>query len=86
MRGELQVIPIVYNKGVFYSICSIGAWTPRLETYYIINYLFKCACATGAVSSSQLTRGRCRLGAVRHGVPRRQEEAAAVPPDRKSVV
>lgn len=33
-----QIIPIVYKHGWFYAICNNDAWTPRLETYYIINY------------------------------------------------
>lgn len=33
-----QIVPIIWKHGIFYSICHTSAWTPRLETYYIINY------------------------------------------------
>ncbi|GAA5896519.1 elongation of very long chain fatty acids protein [Sporobolomyces salmoneus] len=36
-----EIIPIIYKHGWFYAICNNDAWTPRLETYYIINYYFK---------------------------------------------
>ncbi|ORY85372.1 GNS1/SUR4 family-domain-containing protein [Leucosporidium creatinivorum] len=36
-----EIVPIIYEHGIFYAICNDGAWTPRLETYYIINYFFK---------------------------------------------
>ncbi|KAG8935921.1 hypothetical protein FRC03_000605 [Tulasnella sp. 419] len=36
-----EILPIWYNHGIFYAICGYGAWTPRLEFYYIINYYFK---------------------------------------------
>jgi len=36
-----EITPIVWNHGLFYGICGYGAWTPRLEFYYIINYYFK---------------------------------------------
>ncbi|KAL1719473.1 ELO family [Schizophyllum commune] len=36
-----EVAPIVWKHGLFYSICNEGAWTPRLEFYYMINYYFK---------------------------------------------
>ncbi|SCZ90381.1 BZ3500_MvSof-1268-A1-R1_Chr1-3g01954 [Microbotryum saponariae] len=36
-----EVLPILYQHGFFYAICHTSAWTSRLETYYIINYLFK---------------------------------------------
>ncbi|OAV92803.1 hypothetical protein, variant [Puccinia triticina 1-1 BBBD Race 1] len=36
-----QVAPIVYNHGVFYSICHVNSWTPQLVTLYMINYYFK---------------------------------------------
>lgn len=36
-----EVIPIVRRGGLFYGICHEGAWTMRLETFYIINYYFK---------------------------------------------
>ncbi|KAG8906107.1 hypothetical protein FRB99_007568 [Tulasnella sp. 403] len=36
-----EIVPIVWNNGLFYGICGYGAWTPRLEFFYIINYYFK---------------------------------------------
>ncbi|CEQ42123.1 SPOSA6832_03918 [Sporobolomyces salmonicolor] len=33
-----ELIPIIWNHGWFYAICNTAAWTPRLETLYIINY------------------------------------------------
>jgi fatty acid elongase 3 len=33
-----EVLPIWRRNGFFYSICGEGAWTMRLETFYIINY------------------------------------------------
>ena len=36
-----QIVPVVWKHGFFYAICNNKSWTPRLETYYIINYLFK---------------------------------------------
>lgn len=37
----LEIVPVVWKHGFFYAICNNKSWTPRLETYYIINYLFK---------------------------------------------
>lgn len=36
-----DVLPIYRRGGLFYAVCSPKAWTPHLETYYIINYYFK---------------------------------------------
>jgi len=36
-----QIVPMVWQHGIFYAICGTGAWTARLEFYYIINYYFK---------------------------------------------
>ncbi|GAA6001722.1 hypothetical protein JCM10207_002283 [Rhodosporidiobolus poonsookiae] len=36
-----EIVPIIWKHGLFYSICADEAWTPRMETYYIINYFFK---------------------------------------------
>ncbi|KAG8877852.1 hypothetical protein FRB97_002961 [Tulasnella sp. 331] len=36
-----EVVPIVWQHGWFYGICGYGAWTPKLEFFYIINYYFK---------------------------------------------
>ncbi|KAL1738020.1 ELO family, partial [Schizophyllum fasciatum] len=36
-----EIAPILWEHGLFYSICNEGAWTPRLEFYYMINYYFK---------------------------------------------
>jgi len=39
------LIPIIYNKGLFFAICDHGMftsdWGRRLELFYYINYLFK---------------------------------------------
>jgi len=36
-----EILPIVWQHGLFYGICGYGAWTPRMEFFYIINYYFK---------------------------------------------
>ena len=36
-----EIVPIVRRNGIFYGICGEGAWTMKLETYYMINYYFK---------------------------------------------
>jgi len=36
-----EIVPILYKHGFFYAICHVNAWTPKLEFYYMINYLFK---------------------------------------------
>merc|ERR1711939_31769 len=36
-----EIVPIVWEHGLFYAICHNDAWTPRMETYYIFNYFFK---------------------------------------------
>jgi len=36
-----ELLPIIYNHGPFHGICAHGSWTPRLETLYIFNYMFK---------------------------------------------
>ncbi|XAO23594.1 hypothetical protein I312_102374 [Cryptococcus bacillisporus CA1280] len=36
-----EVIPLFLKHGFFWSICSTSAFTPRLVTYYMINYYFK---------------------------------------------
>ncbi|SNX85775.1 probable FEN1 - fatty acid elongase [Melanopsichium pennsylvanicum] len=36
-----EILPIVRRNGLFYGICGEGAWTMKLETYYMINYYFK---------------------------------------------
>ncbi|PWN52708.1 putative FEN1-fatty acid elongase [Violaceomyces palustris] len=36
-----EIIPIWSRNGFYYAICGEGAWTMRLETFYIINYYFK---------------------------------------------
>jgi hypothetical protein len=33
-----EVYPIWNRNGPYYTICGEGAWTMRLETFYIINY------------------------------------------------
>ncbi|CAO1620971.1 unnamed protein product [Sympodiomycopsis kandeliae] len=36
-----EIMPIWYHHGFFHAICAADAWTPRMETLYIYNYLFK---------------------------------------------
>jgi len=37
----VEIVPIMYKNGFMFAICSYKSWTPRMETYYIVNYLFK---------------------------------------------
>ncbi|KZT30578.1 GNS1/SUR4 membrane protein [Neolentinus lepideus HHB14362 ss-1] len=36
-----EVVPLWWKHGMFYAMCSDGAWTSRLEFYYMINYYIK---------------------------------------------
>ncbi|KAF5390272.1 hypothetical protein D9757_002937 [Collybiopsis confluens] len=36
-----EILPIVWENGVFHGVCATEAWTPRMEFYYMINYYFK---------------------------------------------
>ncbi|KAG5352115.1 hypothetical protein C0989_003635 [Termitomyces sp. Mn162] len=36
-----EIVPIIWNDGIFKSICAPSSWTPRMEFYYMINYYFK---------------------------------------------
>ena len=36
-----NIVPVIFNKGLFYAICDPKAWTQRLELLYYVNYLFK---------------------------------------------
>ena len=36
-----QVIPIIYQNGLLYAICDVGAWTQPIMTLYYANYLIK---------------------------------------------
>lgn len=36
-----QIFPIIWNHGIYYSICNSKSWTQSLVTIYYINYLIK---------------------------------------------
>ncbi|EIM83410.1 elongase of fatty acids ELO [Stereum hirsutum FP-91666 SS1] len=36
-----EILPILWKNGLFYAMCNEGAWTERLEFYYMINYYIK---------------------------------------------
>ncbi|ORX91064.1 GNS1/SUR4 membrane protein [Basidiobolus meristosporus CBS 931.73] len=36
-----NIIPIVWNEGVYGSVCNQSSWTQRLELLYYLNYLTK---------------------------------------------
>ncbi|KAL0951189.1 hypothetical protein HGRIS_007917 [Hohenbuehelia grisea] len=36
-----EILPILWQKGVFAAMCAEESWTPRMEFYYMINYSFK---------------------------------------------
>ncbi|EMG49452.1 ELO2 Elongation of fatty acids protein 2 [Candida maltosa Xu316] len=36
-----QTIPMIYNHGLFYTICDIKAWTQPLVLLYYLNYITK---------------------------------------------
>ncbi|PWN30010.1 GNS1/SUR4 membrane protein [Jaminaea rosea] len=36
-----EILPIWYHHGFFAAICAESSWTPRMETLYIFNYMFK---------------------------------------------
>ncbi|GLB36153.1 putative very-long-chain 3-oxoacyl-CoA synthase [Lyophyllum shimeji] len=36
-----EIVPIIWNEGVFNSLCAVSSWTPRMEFYYMVNYYFK---------------------------------------------
>jgi len=36
-----EIAPIVWKHGLFFGICDVGAWTKRLEFYYMVNYYIK---------------------------------------------
>nr|ODN97866.1 fatty acid elongase [Cryptococcus depauperatus CBS 7855] len=36
-----EIVPMYFKHGFFWSICNTSAFTPRLITYYMVNYYFK---------------------------------------------
>lgn len=36
-----QLFPQLYQRGLYYTICSEEAWTSKLELIYYLNYLVK---------------------------------------------
>lgn len=36
-----EIVPIWYHHGFFAAICAQSSWTPRMEQFYILNYMFK---------------------------------------------
>ncbi|TFL06547.1 elongase of fatty acids ELO [Pterulicium gracile] len=36
-----EVVPMVWNRGVFSAMCGEESWNNRMEFYYMINYSFK---------------------------------------------
>ncbi|KAI0073135.1 GNS1/SUR4 membrane protein [Panus rudis PR-1116 ss-1] len=36
-----EVAPMLWKRGLFWSMCDEGMWTSKLEFYYMINYYFK---------------------------------------------
>ncbi|KAJ7293576.1 ELO family [Mycena rebaudengoi] len=36
-----EIVPIIWNTGIFDAMCSERSWTPRMEFYYMVNYYFK---------------------------------------------
>lgn len=36
-----EILPIWYHHGFYAAICAESSWTPRMEFFYIINYMFK---------------------------------------------
>jgi hypothetical protein len=39
-----EIVPIWYYNGFYAAICATSSWTPRMEFFYIINYMFKVIC------------------------------------------
>jgi fatty acid elongase 3 len=36
-----EILPVWYHQGFHSAICAESSWTPRMEFFYIINYMFK---------------------------------------------
>jgi len=36
-----EILPIMWNNGVYHAICAKESWTHRMEFYYMVNYYFK---------------------------------------------
>ncbi|KAI8995640.1 elongase of fatty acids ELO [Trametes punicea] len=36
-----EVLPLLYQHGLFWALCNTGMYTERLQFYYMINYYFK---------------------------------------------
>lgn len=67
-----QLVPTLWNYGVFHTICGAGGWTPQLTTLYYVNI-------AGLILATPLTVlvelfDKIR-GVTRHRFPRPEEEA-----------
>ncbi|PPQ64265.1 hypothetical protein CVT24_008403 [Panaeolus cyanescens] len=36
-----EIVPKIWNNGLYSALCSEKSWTPRMELYYMVNYYFK---------------------------------------------
>lgn len=82
-----EIVPIWYHNGFFHAICAESAWTPRMETLYVFNYMFKVSFrvhpervdASDELFFPASPSPLIVLGARRHDLPRPQAEALDPP-------